>query len=541
MKTKIKKFRTIGTMLLAATVLAGFTACETDPVEQKGGKLPDKETIEMVHGILRITASTENETRVLLTQNSTGYVMRSFYYQQTQPVDGELLLEARVDETLLDAYNAETGVERALLPAANYEFPDGNQLSLAPDMQRSAAVRIKFIADGLQPGEYLLPLTVASEDTPDESQTVYYTVSVREPYVDEYALHDGSDIFFVFYINTKEYQPLLVQDYLMEKKKARGSEVAWYGTVGNIINLRTVTVKYDEFSGRAMLNLGSDMTYVLNHASKYIWPLQEQGRKVCISLEGGGTGLGFCNLTDEQIADFVAQVKAVVETYNLDGINLWDRNAGYGTVEGMPETNTTSYPKLIQAMRTALGSDKLLTLTVYEEPTATFWDTEATGGIKVGEYLDYAWSGYNSNTEAVQLLDPWHPDESYVSAYTQKPIAGLDASKFGCINFPIFPAATSYEESLLRSTPFITTWINAGYKPNKIAVFDDLRTNLQDNYEAAWDVTFAGFCTYMDDENQYILGARNGYKYTFDINRRLTSYETEGGGISGYGKWLKDW
>ncbi len=541
MKTKIKKFRTIGTMLLAATVLAGFTACETDPVEQKGGKLPDKETIEMVHGILRITASTENETRVLLTQNSTGYVMRSFYYQQTQPVDGELLLEARVDETLLDAYNAETGVERALLPAANYEFPDGNQLSLAPDMQRSAAVRIKFIADGLQPGEYLLPLTVASEDTPDESQTVYYTVSVREPYVDEYALHDGSDIFFVFYINTKEYQPLLVQDYLMEKKKARGSEVAWYGSVGNIINLRTVTVKYDEFSGRAMLDLGSDMTYVLGHASKYIWPLQEQGRKVCISLEGGGTGLGFCNLTDEQIADFVAQVKAVVETYNLDGINLWDRNAGYGTVEGMPETNTTSYPKLIQAMRTALGSDKLLTLTVYEEPTATFWDTEATGGIKVGEYLDYAWSGYNSNTEAVQLLDPWHPNESYVSGYTQKPIAGLDASKFGCINFPIYPSASTYEEILMQDPYFISEWVLSGYKPNKIVIFDDIRTNLQDNYEAAWDVTFATCCTYIDDESRYILGSSQGYKYTFDINRRLTSYETEGGGISGYGKWLKDW
>lgn len=250
MKTKIKKFRTIGMMLLAATVLAGFTACETDTVEQDGGKLPDKETIETSHGILRITASAENETRILLTQNSAGYVMRSFYYQQTRPADGALLLEARADETLLDAYNAETGVERALLPAANYEFPDGTQLSLAPDMQRSAALRIKFIADGLQPGEYLLPLTVAAEDAPNESQTVYYTVSVREPYVDEYALHDGSDIFFVFYINTKEYQPLLVQDYLMEKKKARGSEVAWYGTVGNIINLRTVVVKYEELSGR---------------------------------------------------------------------------------------------------------------------------------------------------------------------------------------------------------------------------------------------------------------------------------------------------
>lgn len=540
MKTKIKKFRTIGMMLLAATVLAGFTACETDTVEQDGGKLPDKETIETSHGILRITASAENETRILLTQNSAGYVMRSFYYQQTRPADGALLLEARADETLLDAYNAETGVERALLPAANYEFPDGTQLSLAPDMQRSAALRIKFIADGLQPGEYLLPLTVAAEDAPNESQTVYYTVSVREPYVDEYALHDGSDIFFVFYINTKEYQPLLVQDYLMEKKKARGSEVAWYGTVGNIINLRTVVVKYEELSGRAMLDLGSDMTYVLDHASKYIWPLQEQGRKVCISLEGGGTGLGFCNLTDEQIADFVAQVKAVVETYNLDGINLWDRNSGYGK-EGMPAVNTTSFPKLIKAMREALGTEKLLTLTVYEEPTATFWDTEATGGITVGDYLDYAWSGYNSNTEAVQLLDPWHPNESYVSAYTQKPIAGLDASKFGCVNFPIYPSASTYEEVLMQDPYFISEWVLAGYKPNKIVIFDDIRTNLQDNYEAAWDVTFATCCTYIDDESRYILGSSKGYKYTFDINRRLTSYETEGGGISGYGKWLKDW
>lgn len=45
MKTNHKLFRTIGAMLLAATVLAGFTACETDTVEQNGGKLPDKEAI----------------------------------------------------------------------------------------------------------------------------------------------------------------------------------------------------------------------------------------------------------------------------------------------------------------------------------------------------------------------------------------------------------------------------------------------------------------------------------------------------------------
>ena len=51
-------------------------------------------------------------------------------------------------------------------------------------------------------------------------------------------------------------------------------------------------------------------------------------------------------------------------------VNLWDRNSGYGK-EGMPAVNTTSYPKLIKALREALGTEKLLTVTVYEEPTWT--------------------------------------------------------------------------------------------------------------------------------------------------------------------------
>lgn len=63
---------------------------------------------------------------------------------------------------------------------------------------------------------------------------------------------------------------------------------------------------------------------------------------VCLSLEGNGSGLGFCNLTRRQIADFTAQVKACLELYDLDGVNFFDRNAGYGQVEGMPEMNTTS-------------------------------------------------------------------------------------------------------------------------------------------------------------------------------------------------------
>lgn len=527
--------------LLCTAALAGLMACDADTVEQQGGKLPDKEPLETVSGMLRSGNSSEKTIDVLLTEGSGGFVMRNFYFQQTKPASDGLSLDAWIDATLLDDYNAAEEVERTLLPEANYEFPDGKALDLSPEAQRSALKRIKFSATELAAGEYVLPLTVAGQDAPDANKTLYYNVSVRQPYTDEYALHDGHDLFFVFYINTNDFQPLLAQDYIMRKKLARGTTVAWYDAVGNIINLRTVMLDYDAATGRALLNLGNDMRYVLDHAVKYIRPLQEHGSKVCISIEGSGKGLGFCNLTDGQIVDFVAQVKTVVEEFGIDGINLWDRGSEYGK-EGMPAMNTASYPKLIKALREALGREKLLTVTVYEEPTSTFWDTQATGGIAVGDYIDYAWSGYNRESEAPQVLDPWHPELAYVSDYTQKPIANLPKERYGCINFPIYSTSSMEIGTAINQILYtdMLDWV-PNYKPNNIIVFNDLHTNLQDNYEAYWDTMFAECCTVMDSENRYLLGSRNGYSYLFDNNRLGTLPNEAGGWIGGYGKWKKDW
>ena len=284
--------------LLCTAALAGLTACEADPVMQESGKLPDKGSIEEVHVMLCSSNSVENRVDVLLTEG--GVMTKNFYLRQTQPAAAGYSLDAWCDASLLNDYDAGDEIERTLLPEANYEFPDGKTLDLSAATQRSELKRIKFSASGLAAGEYVLPLTVAAQDAPDADKTLYYNVSVRQPYTDEYTLHDGHDLFFVFYVNTNDFQPLLAQDYIMRKKVARGTTVAWYGTVGNIVNLRTVQVGYDAAAGRALLDLGTDMTYVLSQSTKYIRPLQEHGRKVCISIEGGGKGLGFCNLTDGQ-------------------------------------------------------------------------------------------------------------------------------------------------------------------------------------------------------------------------------------------------
>lgn len=544
MKTNHKIFRTIGTMLLAATVLAGFTACETDSVEQSGGKLPDKEEIENVYGILRCSSSCENTVDMILTEGN-GFLVNSVYFEQTKPVSENVSIQLKIDESVIEAYNILTGVERTLLPESNYEFVEGNMLEISANGKQSALKQIKFLAEGLAAGEYVLPISIGEQGNTLRDNIIYFNITIREPFVGEYPLDqeefypeegDGNatePILMVFYINTKDYDPRLVTDFYLTKKKRRPSQELWTRAVGNIVNLRTVTLKYDEASGRALLDLGSDMTHVLSRASTYIWPIQETERKVCLSLEGGGTGLGFCNLSDEQIADFVAQVKTVVETYNLDGINLWDRNSGYGK-EGMPETNTTSYPKLIRAMREALGSDKLLTVTDHEEPTEYFWDTEATGGIEVGQYLDYAWSGYNSGNEITQICDPWHPDDVEVSQYTHKPFAGLNPAKYGCINAPWYK---DKDPTTLKDTKNIYRWRAAGNKQSQILVFQDLMTRLQNEYESSGQ-SYGGVCVNFADDGRNGTGLLN-------INNNYTGVTSNlmflPDGTIGYGKWLKDW
>lgn len=540
--------------LLGVLVLAGFTACTTDTVERLGGKLPDKDGLENTYGMLRSSKVAGNETRLLLTRGSDGFVTDNIFYQITRQTPEKLSLDVRVDETLLEAYNQTNDTDYMLLPEGNYDFPDGRTLTLDPSDKRSDGKRIRVYVRELPAGNYLLPLTVVTADAESAGkwQTIYYKVVVREPYVGEFELNDDQ-VYLVCYINTNTYQPLLVNDYCMEKLDTWVTwEQVWYRTIGNLINLRTVVLDYDAVTNRAMLKLGSDMRYVLDHAVKYIRPLQEKGRKVCISLEGGGTGLGFCNMTDMQIADFVAQVKAVVEMYEIDGINLWDRNSGYGQ-EGMPAVNTTSYPKLIKAMHDmlkAIGSDKLLTLTDHLAPTEYFWDTEATGGIEVGGYLDMAWSGYCDNALRTQIVDPWHPDavdeqgNPVVSEFGRKPIAGLDPSRYGCINAPWYTGNATPEQTAYLHVYY---WRKAGCKQSDILVFEDLRTVLQDAYEGSWDGRFTlMYNSFSDDgifavnnwgteeEPMWFEDAYNGYY--LDVTRLALE-----DGKNTYNKWLKDW
>ncbi len=484
--------------LLCTAVFAGFAACSTDPVEREGGKLPDKEPLENTYVLVRSQYSPV-ERAVVYLMEGTGTTSDPMYCRLNRPAEKNLTIRTAPDESQVEIYNTSYGTDFLTMPAENIQIAGNGQITIAAGERISEKVQVTFKADGLEAGEYLAPIVVSSDDVAlsDNGGILYYVVKVRKPEVGDYELDPVNTT--VFYVNTSEYSPLLADVWVIIKTDLMNPAApnVWERTYGNIVNLRVVQIGYDEAAGRAKLVLNSDIRYVLEHADLHIRPLQDKGRKVCLSIEGSNCGLGFCNLSDAQIADFVAQVKACLETYDLDGVNLFDRNAGYGDVEGMPAMNTTSYPKLIKALREAMP-DKLLTLSDYEEPTEYFWDTEATGGIEVGKYLDYAWSGYMSEDEDVQILDPWGLiDQSEgemngmmfpVNNHPRKPIAGLDQSKYGAFAVPFYSATSSFNLNMIGLMN-LWVWRMLGWSSNNILMFGDLITNIQGEYEGQWSNT----------------------------------------------------
>ena len=524
----IRLFR--GAALGCATTLL-LAGCTEEPISYGAGQEPDGEALETVSGTLRSRKSLRDRIPVRLVEGYEDDVADQVYYRLNTTTSQPVSVTVSPDLSLVDAYNDANQTSLQPLPTANVSVGSGT-LTVAPGKTTSDPLEVTFSADGLTPGTYLLPLAMQDAD-----EVLYYGVTVRE--FDENIYQEGDDLYnieldtewtTVFYLNTSEVQAHYADYVAWEKQDMTTFESVYRASLGNIIVLRIAQVDYDAASQQVIFAPTSDLFYTLEHSDKYIAQMKDKGRKICVCIEGAGKGIGFCNMTDAQIADFVSQVKVFVETYDLDGINLWDRGTGYGK-EGMPAMNTTSYPKLIKAMREALGKDRLLTVVDYEEPTEYFHDTEATGGIVVGDYIDYAWHGYVSEDEPIAFINPYNAYTSYTQNYTRKSFAGLPEAKYGNVNVPFYS-----EKSDLFMDMNMDMWsMNAIMwnieRANNIIVFGDLVLPQVNFAELGCISMIQNFLAYLAyDENFDAAYSYNVMMRTYNIYHK-----------SGYNTFAKDW
>lgn len=490
-----------------------ITSCDEDSISMNSAKLPNETAMNNTAGVLRSATTLTNKVLVNMEEEDQSTTQEIFYLL-SNPAQAAITVTATADEKLVEDYNLANGTQLAALPINNVRFEGDGKLSVAAGKQESAKIKLIISSEGLElDTPYLLPVTItqtpAGVQAQATKQILYYAVSIRKKitvcYPTEIITSEEyppmlPNVLAVFYVNTATYQPLIADVYGINRTNQTDFSQTLY-TIGSIVNLKTVTIDYDSSTGRALFNLKEDMRYVLEQADKFIRPLQDHGRKVCICIQSGDTGLGFCNMTDSQIADFTQQVKNTINLYKLDGVNLWDENSEYGK-KGMPAMNTTSYPKLIKALREALPS-KLLTLVDKDEPTEYFNNADKCGGIEVGKYIDYAWHDYAKEEEIVQIIEPWETDHPY-SENTRKPIAGLTPERYGSLNIPLYKTMESSDEFQIAAQRRIIDWKTANRKKNNLIVYrTDLTANEQTQYESYWKTMNDYIGCMMDDGNYW--------------------------------------
>ena len=390
-------------------LLAVMTGCTAEDIIQAGGTLPNETPMNSVGGQLCSGKTFSNMITVGMYQDD-GPATEEIVYTLTKPATTTVTIKIVPSPALATKYNKENNTDMKEFPVENVTFENGSSLTVPTGKKISETISATLSPEGLEAGTlYLLAITLEQDfagiDMQATKQVIYYRIGFMEKITTCTPENDPQDIppllpdfTSVFYVNTEVYQPLIAAAWAVQVD-------FWeLFSLGNIVNLKRATIGYNVVSQRASLELGSDLSYVLEHRDKYIRHLQEYERKVCLCIENGGQGIGFCNMNDNQITDFVRQVKAVVERYYLDGVNLWDDDSKYGKA-GMPELSTTSYPLLIKKLHEALPG-KLLTLVDKGNATEYFYDVDKCGGIEVGKYIDYAWHGYFSPTEELQIINP---------------------------------------------------------------------------------------------------------------------------------------
>ncbi len=307
----------------------------------------------------------------------------------------------------------------------------------------SEEVELCFLRDNLSLESYLFPIQVTDQTTGELLCETNYIVT---PQKEKAEIIGKKPSVFIGYIDTEVMNPLITDKFTYELSKddfLTGEHIIIYsGPFFDILNVRTSLLKNKD--GNISIELTPDLEYVLKNRAKYIAPMQKEGLNVCLCIKGGNSGVGFSNMTDGQITQFCNIAKVLIDMYGLDGINLWDEGAGYDK-EGAAPVKAESYAKLIKSIKTAMP-DKLLTLVDTRATTEALCDD--VEGIRVGDYIDYAWSSLED------YIAPYEPDA------TIRPLANVEESKYGTF-FMRDPAMFSEEESMmLFENPVFGPYLN---------------------------------------------------------------------------------
>ena len=319
---------------------------------------------------------------------------------RTEPVSGELQvllsaaageavdLKVSVDEGVLEAYNAANSTDFEAVPASAVDVEAGGALLVGPQTTQSDPLRIGVKPDvAMIEGEvYAVPLRLSSEtegvgvSESDGTYIFWCQVLGERPSTQK----DTGFITFC-YVEVNGNNPL---NALTWKCKKSGKPLI------DVVNLFSANIKWIEAEKQVGLVLNPNVQHILDNRDKYIKPLQDAGIRVCLTVLGDHDGVGVANLSDEAACRFAQDLRSVVETYGLDGVDFDDEYSEYekhGLRPGCVPYGADPYARLLYEVKRAMPH-KLVT--VYQIGQCMWGFPNAVDGVRPGDFIDYTYSDY---------------------------------------------------------------------------------------------------------------------------------------------------
>lgn len=411
----MRKLKYLSICLLSALAL---TACEDDPtvINPDPGR-PSTAPDEISEGVGRLSIASDPANKYVFMQLHEK-TSEPIYVELTHPASEDITFTISLDESF-DVYSSSKELDAGFHNIKGYAGRDDwneiislddNSVTIAKGTNKSTVTTLNIDGSGRFLNSLQIFKLIANGSNGTQIPLYICVVWQQSPQSD--VSKKGYTVFS--YVDTEVVNPMLANFYSFDFMSF--SDLPSYENMPliDVVNMRRAQLKYDSVSDHYDVRCTADQLHVLKHYSQMILPLQLSGKKVCLTIEGGGDGYGFANIPDGHIPDIANQIATLVNCYNLDGVNLRDEFVNYG-VEGAPAINNTSYPRLIKKLRELLP-DKMITL-ADDAGTVSTMDT-AVDGISVGSLVDYV-----LNVRFNELNNPW-------DSLDRGPIAGLTKNRY---------------------------------------------------------------------------------------------------------------
>ena len=295
-----------------ATILAiGFAACQEDIV-CGGVEAPN---VNPEESALYIVDSNGSKGLSRMEIRNNGKIDLTVKLSSPRPSDTHVSLT--YDETALEEYNTENKTNYLLLPLSMVNLSNNGKSSIKAGETAGNAISMTLSSDGTLDPDAIYAVPLRMKGTSQSRIILVRDLTSLSNCHKMVKDANGDDVEAIKIFSVMEINDTNPLNNLRFKLKKSGKYMV------DALVLFSGNINYDNEASKVYFYANNNVQYCLDHYDELLKPLKDRGIKIIMSVMCNHDRACISNLSDESAKVFAKELKALCDTYNLDGI-FWD-------------------------------------------------------------------------------------------------------------------------------------------------------------------------------------------------------------------------